>query len=97
VIERWPLGCTTKLTSGDPVASSASEAARGHLPGNLEIRDTYHAGTVPSSPYEVVTFDPNTGTVLTHQISKSDIFWGLAPVVTPLPATLPLLLTGLGA
>ena len=61
------------------------------------IDGVYYAGTATGSPYKVVTFDPNTAAVLTSQDSNSDIFWGLAPVVTPLPAALPLFATGLGA
>lgn len=55
------------------------------------------AGTASDPPYEVVSFNPKTGAVLTSQNSTSAIFWGLAPVVTPLPATLPLFLTGFTA
>ena len=61
------------------------------------IDGVYYAGTENNSPQRVVTFDPNTAAVLTGVDSNSAIFWGLAPIVTPLPAALPLFATGLGA
>jgi len=83
----------TSTGVGSLVGSSGS-AQFGTM---VYIDGVYYAGTATNAPYKVVTFDPNTAAVLTSQDSNSDIFWGLAPVVTPLPAALPLFATGLGA
>jgi hypothetical protein len=61
------------------------------------IDGVYYAGTAVGSPLKVLTFDPNTAAVLTSVDSNSSIFWGLAPVETPLPGALQLFATGLGA
>jgi hypothetical protein len=83
------------LTTG--AASLVGSTSPTQFGTMVYIDGVYYAGTATDSPYKVVTFDPNTAAVLTSQDSNSGIFWGLAPVVTPLPGALPLFATGLGA
>ncbi|HUL86553.1 MAG TPA: VPLPA-CTERM sorting domain-containing protein [Pseudolabrys sp.] len=82
------------ITGAATLVGSTSPTQFGTM---VYIDGTYYAGTATNSPYRVMTFDPNTADVLTSVNSNSNIFWGLAPVVTPLPAALPLFVTGLGA
>ncbi len=53
----------------------------------------------PSDPGHLFTFDPNTAAVTAGPDTNSPQIWGLTPdpVVTPLPAALPLFATGLVA
>jgi hypothetical protein len=88
------LYLVSTLTGAASLIGATGAAQFGTM---VYIDGVYYAGTATDPPYKVVTFDPNTGAVLTSQNSNSDIFWGLAPIVTPLPAALPLFVTGLGA
>ena len=81
-------------TGAVSLIGSTSPAQFGTM---VYIDGIYYAGTATDAPYKVFTFDPNTAAVLTSLNSNSPLFWGLAPVVTPLPAAFPLFAAGLGA
>ena len=51
-----------------------------------------------SEDLKIYTLDPNTGaaTFVADVTGTDFFFWGLAPDLTPIPATLPLFATGLG-
>jgi hypothetical protein len=81
------------------IASLVGSTSPAQFGTMVYIKGTYYAGTATDSPERVLTFDPDTANVLTSVGSNSGIFWGLAPdsLDTPLPGTLPLFATGLGA
>jgi len=80
-------------TGNASLVGSTSPAQFGTM---VYIDGMYYAGAATGSPFDIFTFDPNTADVTSSLDSNSPLFWGLAPAVTPLPATLPLFATGLG-